>query len=53
VSDPVERRGDGTVVAPDRPGVGVAVNVETVRRYLRPVHITVAGRELDVGRQEV
>jgi L-alanine-DL-glutamate epimerase-like enolase superfamily enzyme len=53
VTDPLERRPDGTVIAPERPGLGVTVNRETVRRYLRPVHITVDGRELDAGEQNV
>jgi L-alanine-DL-glutamate epimerase-like enolase superfamily enzyme len=53
VSDPLERRGDGTVAVPERPGLGVRVNVETARRYLRPVRIIVAGRELEVGAQDV
>jgi L-alanine-DL-glutamate epimerase-like enolase superfamily enzyme len=53
VSDPLERRSDGTVTVTDRPGLGVTVNAETVRRYLQPVRITVAGRELEVGGQEV
>lgn len=53
VSDPLERRDDGTVSVPDRPGLGVTVDVETVRRYLRPVRITVAGRELEVGAQSI
>ncbi|HKR99264.1 MAG TPA: hypothetical protein VJU79_07090 [Candidatus Dormibacteraeota bacterium] len=53
MSHPLERRDDGTVAVPDRPGLGVTVDVETVRRYLRPVRITVAGRELEVGAQAI
>lgn len=52
VADGLERRTDGTVLVPDRPGLGVTVDVAAVRRYLQPVRITVAGRELEVGSQE-
>lgn len=46
VSDPLERAGDGTVSVPDRPGLGVTVDEQVVRRFLRPVSITIAGEEL-------
>lgn len=52
VADGLERRIDGMVPVPDRPGLGVTVDAEAVRRYLQPVRITVAGRELEVGGQE-
>lgn len=52
VREPLARRADGAVIAPDRPGLGVTVDVETVRRYLRPVRISVGGRELEVGDQQ-
>jgi L-alanine-DL-glutamate epimerase-like enolase superfamily enzyme len=52
VSDGLQRQADGSVTLPDRPGLGVKVDVATVRRYLQPVRIDVAGRELDLGSQE-
>jgi L-alanine-DL-glutamate epimerase-like enolase superfamily enzyme len=42
----LERGGDGLVRLPERPGLGVDVNGETVRRYLRPVRISVDGCEV-------
>jgi L-alanine-DL-glutamate epimerase-like enolase superfamily enzyme len=53
VRDPLARRPDGTVTVPDRPGLGITVDRDTVRRYLRPVRITVDGRELELGSQDV
>ena len=44
----VERleRSKGRVAAPDRPGLGVTVNLETLKKYLHPVRIEVAGRSV-------
>lgn len=53
VADPLERRADGSVVVPDRPGLGVSVDLGVIRRHLRPVRMEVAGRELELGPQEV
>ena len=52
VSDPLIRAADGSISAPARPGLGVTINLDTVREYLRPVRITVAGVEIEVGEQE-
>jgi L-alanine-DL-glutamate epimerase-like enolase superfamily enzyme len=52
-TEPLARAADGTVTVPDAPGLGVSVNLETVRRYLRPVRITVAGVELEAGSPEL
>lgn len=38
--------GDGELHLPDRPGLGMTVNLETVRRYLVPVEIRVRDRVL-------
>ena len=46
---PLDRAGDGTVTVPDAPGLGVTVDLDTVRRYVQPVTITVGGRELLAG----
>ncbi|HTE61247.1 MAG TPA: mandelate racemase/muconate lactonizing enzyme family protein [Solirubrobacteraceae bacterium] len=51
VSDPLTRAGDGTVSLPDRPGLGVTVDEQVVRRFLRPVSIAVAGEELAAALQ--
>jgi L-alanine-DL-glutamate epimerase-like enolase superfamily enzyme len=53
VSDPLVRAADGSISAPARPGLGVTIDVDTVREYLRPVRITIAGVELEVGEQEL
>jgi L-alanine-DL-glutamate epimerase-like enolase superfamily enzyme len=53
VADPLQRRPDGSVAVPERPGLGVTVDVDAVRRYLRPVQITVGGRALELGAQEI
>jgi L-alanine-DL-glutamate epimerase-like enolase superfamily enzyme len=53
VIDPLERAADGRVSLPERPGLGVTMNLETVRTYLRPVRISVAGTELELGAQAV
>jgi L-alanine-DL-glutamate epimerase-like enolase superfamily enzyme len=52
VSDPLTRAADGSISAPSSPGLGVTINLDTVREYLRPVRITVAGVEIEVGEQE-
>ncbi len=44
VADPLLRGPDGLVRAPERPGLGITVDLETVRAYLAPVRIEVAGR---------
>lgn len=36
----------GMVDCPDTPGLGVEVNLDTVRGYLQPVRIEVAGKVL-------
>jgi L-alanine-DL-glutamate epimerase-like enolase superfamily enzyme len=41
VKNPLERGSDGLVRAPDGPGLGVEVDMETIRRFLRPVRIEV------------
>jgi L-alanine-DL-glutamate epimerase-like enolase superfamily enzyme len=43
----------GGVLPPDRPGLGVTVDADVVRRHLRPVAITLGGAVLEVGTQEV
>jgi L-alanine-DL-glutamate epimerase-like enolase superfamily enzyme len=52
VSDPLTRAADGSISAPSRPGLGVSIDLDIVREYLRPVRITIAGVELEVGEQE-
>jgi L-alanine-DL-glutamate epimerase-like enolase superfamily enzyme len=42
----IARDGDGRVSAPAAPGLGVEVNLTTVRRYLQEVEIRVGGRTL-------
>jgi L-alanine-DL-glutamate epimerase-like enolase superfamily enzyme len=44
VSDPLERGPDGLVRAPEKPGLGVTVSREAVRKYLHPVKIEIAAR---------
>jgi|SoiMethySBSTD1v2_1073268.scaffolds.fasta_scaffold02857_2 L-alanine-DL-glutamate epimerase-like enolase superfamily enzyme len=44
VRRPLERGADGLVRVPEAPGLGVEVDLETVRRFLQPVRIEVAGR---------
>jgi L-alanine-DL-glutamate epimerase-like enolase superfamily enzyme len=53
VADPLERAADGRVSLPERPGLGVTIDLETVRRYLQPVRIIVGGAELELGTQAV
>jgi len=43
----------GGVLPPDRPGLGVTVDPEVVRRHLRPVRILLGGEELATGSQEI
>ncbi len=44
VSDPLLRGPDGLVRAPERPGLGITVDREAVRKYLAPVRIEAGGR---------
>ncbi len=38
--------GDGLVHVPDRPGLGMTPDLDTIRRYLQPVEISVGGQVL-------
>ena len=40
------RDGDGLVRAPDKPGLGVEVNLDTIRKYQRQVKIEIDGKTL-------
>jgi L-alanine-DL-glutamate epimerase-like enolase superfamily enzyme len=42
----LQRDNEGMVRAPEVPGLGLEVNLDTVRKYLQPVRIEVAGRVL-------
>jgi L-alanine-DL-glutamate epimerase-like enolase superfamily enzyme len=53
VVDPLTRGPDGRVPIRDTPGLGVTVDLETVRRYLRPVEIFVDGAALELNTQLV
>ncbi len=44
VKNPLERGPDGLVRVPGAPGLGVEIDMETVRRFLRPVRMEVGGR---------
>jgi L-alanine-DL-glutamate epimerase-like enolase superfamily enzyme len=44
VKDPLKRDLEGLVEAPDAPGLGVTVDLETVRRFLVPMKIELGGR---------
>jgi len=46
VSDPLDRGPDGLVRAPERPGLGVTVSREAVRKYLHAVRIELAARTI-------
>jgi L-alanine-DL-glutamate epimerase-like enolase superfamily enzyme len=46
VTDPLLRGSDGLVRAPEKPGLGVSVNLDTVRKYLHPVKIDLAARPI-------
>jgi len=46
VATPVEREGDGSIRAPERPGLGVDVDLRAAERFLLDVDITVGGRTL-------
>jgi L-alanine-DL-glutamate epimerase-like enolase superfamily enzyme len=48
-SEPLARAADGTVTVPAAPGLGVTVDLETVRRYLQPVRMVVGGTELEAA----
>jgi L-alanine-DL-glutamate epimerase-like enolase superfamily enzyme len=43
---PLGRGADGLVRAPDAPGLGVTVNLDTVKKYLHPVKIELAARTI-------
>ena len=49
----LERGQDGRVRLGDAPGLGVEIDLDVVRTYLRPVRITLGGEELELGAQEV
>jgi L-alanine-DL-glutamate epimerase-like enolase superfamily enzyme len=53
VADPLTHAPDGTVALPDRPGLGVTIDEQVIRRFLRPVSITVGGAELAARLQVV
>jgi L-alanine-DL-glutamate epimerase-like enolase superfamily enzyme len=53
VHDPLLPAADGTISLREEPGLGVEVDRDTVRRYLTPVEVRVAGRVLELGAQEV
>lgn len=40
----IERRADGTILAPDAPGLGLAPDLEALQKYLVPVEINIRGR---------
>ena len=44
----LERGADGLVRLPEKPGLGVTVNVKTVREYLKPVAIEIGGEKVYV-----
>lgn len=44
--EPMRRGADGLVRVPEAPGLGVTVNLQTVRTYLQPVRIEAGGRLL-------
>ena len=46
VANPLARDGNGQVAAPDAPGLGMDVSLETVARYLVDAEIRVGGRTL-------
>ena len=43
---PLRLDANGQVLLPDAPGLGVAPNMEIIRRYHQPVLMEVAGRRL-------
>jgi L-alanine-DL-glutamate epimerase-like enolase superfamily enzyme len=46
VKDPLRRGADGLVRAPERPGLGVDVDLDVVRRFLAPLKIEVGGETI-------
>ena len=42
--EPLPVDGDGLIHVPDGPGLGMTLNLTTIRQYLQPVEIRVAGR---------
>jgi L-alanine-DL-glutamate epimerase-like enolase superfamily enzyme len=46
VKDPLRRGADGLVRAPERPGLGVDVDLDVVRRFLAPLRIEVGGETI-------
>jgi L-alanine-DL-glutamate epimerase-like enolase superfamily enzyme len=47
------RADDGSVRLGDAPGLGVTIDLDVVREFLRPVQITIDGRVLELGPQEI
>ncbi|MBP0438376.1 mandelate racemase/muconate lactonizing enzyme family protein [Tianweitania sediminis] len=45
-SNHITRRGNGTIIAPEAPGLGVAIDVERIRPYLVETEITVGKQVL-------
>ena len=43
VRNPITRRKDGLVATPSEPGLGVEIDLDIVRRFLKPVRIEVGG----------
>jgi len=46
VNERLERGPDGLVRAPERPGLGVTINLATVKKYLHPVKIELAAKTI-------
>ena len=46
VNEPLLRGADGLVRAPERPGLGVTVNLATVRKYVHSVKIELAAKTI-------
>ena len=46
VATPIARDPNGEVAAPDAPGLGVAIDLDGIKRYLVETEITVGGRTL-------
>jgi L-alanine-DL-glutamate epimerase-like enolase superfamily enzyme len=44
--DRIELNQDGMICAPDKPGMGVEINVSAIKKYLVDVEIKVAGKTL-------
>jgi L-alanine-DL-glutamate epimerase-like enolase superfamily enzyme len=46
VADPLLRGPDGLVRAPEKPGLGITMNLDAVRKYLAPVRIDIGGQSV-------